>query len=133
VLDVGTPALWWAFVPAVLWAAWIGVVRRDWRGWAVLMAFAAGWLTWFSVPGRTMFLFYMTPLVPFLVIGVTLALGAVLGPARASEQRRMIGLVAVCGYLAVVVVNSAWLWPILTGQLITYEEWRSRIWFPSWI
>jgi dolichyl-phosphate-mannose--protein O-mannosyl transferase len=75
----------------------------------------------------------MTPLVPFLVIGVTLALGAVLGPARASEQRRMIGLVAVCGYLGVVVVNSAWLWPILTGQLITYEEWRSRIWFPSWI
>jgi dolichyl-phosphate-mannose--protein O-mannosyl transferase len=45
----------------------------------------------------------------------------------------MIGLVAVCGYVAVVVVNSAWLWPILTGQLITYEEWRSRIWFPSWI
>ena len=75
VLDVGTPALWWAFAPAVLWAGWIAVARRDWRGWTVLVAFAAGWLTWFSVPGRTMFLFYMTPLVPFLVIGVTLALG----------------------------------------------------------
>ena len=43
------------------------VTRRDWRGWAVLVAFLAGWVTWFSVPGRTMFLFYMTPLVPFLV------------------------------------------------------------------
>jgi dolichyl-phosphate-mannose-protein mannosyltransferase len=133
VLDVGTPALWWAFVPAVLWALWIGLVRRDWRGWAVLMAFAAGWVTWFSVPGRTMFLFYMTPLVPFLVIGVTLVLGTALGPARATEQRRTIGLVAVCAYVALVVVNSAWLWPILTGQLIPYDEWRSRIWFPSWI
>jgi dolichyl-phosphate-mannose-protein mannosyltransferase len=133
VLDVGTPALWWAFVPAVLWAGWIALVRRDWRGWAVLMAFLAGWVTWFSVPGRTMFLFYMTPLVPFLVIGVTLILGAVLGPARAGEQRRMIGLVAVCGYVALVVVNSAYLWPILSGQLITYEQWRDRIWFPSWI
>jgi dolichyl-phosphate-mannose--protein O-mannosyl transferase len=58
-----------------------------------LVAFAAGWLTWFSIPGRTMFLFYMTPLVPFLVIGVTLMLGAVLGPAT-LEQRRLIGLVA---------------------------------------
>jgi dolichyl-phosphate-mannose-protein mannosyltransferase len=133
VLDVGTPALWWAFVPAVLWALWIGLVRRDWRGWVVLMAFAAGWVTWFSVPGRTMFLFYMTPLVPFLVIGVTLILGTVLGPARATEQRRMVGLVAVCAYVALVVVNTAWLWPILSGQLITYEEWHSRIWFPSWI
>jgi dolichyl-phosphate-mannose--protein O-mannosyl transferase len=75
----------------------------------------------------------MTPLVPFLVIGVTLILGAVLGSAGAGEQRRTIGLVAVCAYVALVVVNSAWLWPILSGQLITYQEWRSRIWFPSWI
>ena len=133
VLDVGTPALWWAFLPAVLYAVWIAAVRRDWRGWAVLVAFGAGWLTWFSIPGRTMFLFYMTPLVPFLVIGVTLVLGAVLGPARASETRRLAGLVAVCGYVALVVVNGAWLWPILSGQLITYEQWHSRIWFPSWI
>lgn len=133
VLDVGTPALWWAFVPAVLWAGWIGLVRRDWRGWVVLVAFFAGWVTWLSVPGRTMFLFYMTPLVPFLVLGVTLVLGAVLGSARDDEQRRTAGLIAVCGYVALVVINSAWLWPILSGQLITYEEWRSRIWFPSWI
>jgi dolichyl-phosphate-mannose--protein O-mannosyl transferase len=133
VLDVGTPALWWAFVPAVLWAVWIALVRHDWRGWTVLIAFGAGWLSWFSVPGRTMFLFYMTPLVPFLIIGVTLGLGAVLGSARAGETRRTIGLVAVCGYVALVVVNSAWLWPILSGQLITYAEWRARISFPSWI
>lgn len=133
VLDVGTPALWWAFVPAVLWAGWIALVRRDWRGWAVLVAFGAGWLTWFSIPGRTMFIFYMTPLVPFLVIGVTLGLGAMLGSARSGEPRRTFGLLAVCAYVGLVVVNSAWLWPILSGQLITYEEWRSRIWFPSWI
>ncbi len=133
VLDVGTPALWWAFVPAVLWAGWIALVRRDWRGWAVLVAFAAGWLSWFSVPGRTMFIFYMTPLVPFLVLGITLGLGAVLGPARAGEPRRTFGLLAVCAYVALVVVNFAWLWPILSGQLITYQEWDARIWFPSWI
>jgi dolichyl-phosphate-mannose-protein mannosyltransferase len=133
VLDVGTPALWWAFAPAVLWAGWIALTRRDWRGWSVLVAFAAGWLTWFSVPGRTMFLFYMTPLVPFLVIGVTLGLGALLGTARSTDRRRTLGLVAVCGYVALVVVNSVWLWPVLSGQLITYEEWRDRIWFPSWI
>lgn len=133
VLDVGTPALWWAFGPAVLWAVWVALVRRDWRGWAVLFAFGAGWLSWFSIPGRTMFIFYMTPLVPFLVIGVTLALGAVLGRATASETRRLVGLVAVCGYVALVVINTTWLWPILSGQLITYQEWRDRIWFPSWI
>lgn len=133
VLDVGTPALWWAFVPALLWMTWVALSRRDWRAGAVLAAFAAGWLSWFLVPGRTMFIFYMTPLVPFLVLGVTFALGDLLGRANAGETRRLIGLVSVSGYVALVVVNFVWLWPILTGQLISYDDWHARIWFPSWI
>ncbi|MEN3357703.1 MAG: dolichyl-phosphate-mannose-protein mannosyltransferase, partial [Mycobacteriales bacterium] len=72
VLAVGTPALWWAFVPAVLWCGWLVLSRRDWRATVVLVAFAAGWLSWFLEPGRTMFIFYMAPLVPFLALGVTL-------------------------------------------------------------
>ena len=67
------------------------VARRDRRRLAVAVAFAAGWLTWFINPDRTMFIFYMAPVVPFFVLGVTLVLGAVLGPAGASEQRRMFG------------------------------------------
>ncbi len=133
VLAVGTPALWWAFVPALLWTGWLAATRRDWRAWSVLVAFAAGWLAWFTIPGRTMFLFYMAPLVPFLVIGMTLALGGVLGRAGAGETRRLVGLLSVTGYVAVVAVNLAWLWPILTGQLISYDAWHARIWFPSWI
>ena len=42
-------------------------------------------------------------------------------------------MVAVAGYLALVVINFAWLWPTLTGQLMTYDAWHARIWFPSWI
>jgi dolichyl-phosphate-mannose--protein O-mannosyl transferase len=133
VLAVGTPALWWAFVPAVLWCGWLVLTRRDWRAGAVLVAFSAGWLSWFLTPGRTMFLFYMAPLVPFLVLGVTLALGDVLGRAGATETRRLVGLLAVTGYVALVVVDFAWLWPILSGQLTSWETWHARIWFPSWV
>jgi dolichyl-phosphate-mannose--protein O-mannosyl transferase len=133
VLAVGTPALWWAFVPAVLWCGWLALSRRDWRGTTVLVAFAAGWAAWFLTPGRTMFLFYMAPLVPFLVIGVTLALGDVLGRANSTELRRLVGLLAVSGYVALVAVDFGWLWPILTGQLSSYEAWHARIWFGSWI
>jgi dolichyl-phosphate-mannose--protein O-mannosyl transferase len=133
VLAVGTPALWWAFVPAVLWCCWLVFTRRDWRASTVLVAFAAGWLSWFLEPGRTMFIFYMAPLVPFLVLGVTLVLGDALGRANSTETRRLVGLLVVCGYVAVVAVNFGWLWPILSGQLSTYEGWHARIWFPSWI
>jgi dolichyl-phosphate-mannose-protein mannosyltransferase len=133
VLDLGTPALWWAFVPALLWCCWLVLSRRDWRAWSVLVAFGAGWLAWFSIPGRTMFLFYMAPLVPFLVLGVTLVLGDVLGRVQATEVRRLAGLLGVSGYVALVAVNFGWLWPVLTGQLVTYDAWHARMWFFSWI
>ena len=133
ILAIGTPALWWAFVPMLVWMLWWLVSRFDWRATAVLVAFVAGWAVWLTDPGRTMFLFYMTPLVPFLVMGVTFVLGDVLGRADDSASRRSWGRVAVCGYVAVVLVNFVWLHPVLTGGLLSYDQWHARIWFNSWI
>lgn len=133
IVALGAPALWWVFLPAVIWMIWLVVSRRDWRAIAVLMAFVAGWATWLINTSRTMFFFYMTPLVPFLVIGVTLVLGQILGRSEDTDRRRTLGLLVVCLYLAVVVINFAWLWPILTGQRISYSAWQARMWFSSWI
>ncbi len=69
VLLIGTPLMWWAFVPMLLWLAWHWFTTRDWRAGAVWVAFVAGWLVWFQNLKRTMFLFYMAPLVPFLIMG----------------------------------------------------------------
>ena len=87
VLLIGTPLMWWAFVPALIWLVWHWFTTRDWRASMVWLAMAAGWLVWFQDPKRTMFLFYMTPLVPFLILGVTLALGVMLGPAVGTVTR----------------------------------------------
>jgi len=133
IVSLGTPALWWAFLPALLWMIWVFFSRWDWRAGAVLMAFLAGWATWLENTSRTMFFFYMTPLVPFLVIGVTLCLGDILGKRSDSETRYVIGLAIVCAYLAIVIINFAYLWPILTGQKITYMQWSDRMWLSSWI
>lgn len=143
VLLIGTPLLWWAFVPMLLWLAWHWFTRRDWRAGAVWVAFAAGWLVWFKDLQRTMFLFYMAPLVPFLVLGLTMALGAVLGPAdrhtgdevrdARSLRRRRWGAAAVSAYLALVIANFAWMWPIYTGGLLTYDQWHAHMWLPSWV
>jgi len=158
VLLIGTPLMWWAFVPMLLWLAWHWATTRDWRAAAVWVAFIAGWLVWFQNLDRTMFLFYMAPLVPFLIIGVTLALGTMLGPAlpavpvrdyddpdaepypteeeeryERARRRRAWGVGGIAVYLALVVADFAWMWPLFTGGLLTYEEWHLHMWLPSWV
>ena len=133
ILMVGTPALWFAFGPAMLWMVWRMLAHRDWRAGAVLVGIAAGWLSWFVNRERTMFIFYMSPVVPFFVMAVALALGDALGRARDTVVRRQLGLAAISLYVALVVLNFGFFYPILTGLPLAYDEWLSRMWFPSWL
>ncbi|TFV63332.1 UNVERIFIED_ORG: phospholipid carrier-dependent glycosyltransferase [Bacillus sp. AZ43] len=132
ILMVGTPTLWFAFVPALVWLAWRIVARRDPSSVPVAVAIAAGWLTWFMNPERTMFIFYMAPALPFFVLAVVLVLQDVLGQAGADSLRRQIGLGAVCLYVALVGATFVFFYPVLTGQPLSHSEWLLRMWFPSW-
>jgi dolichyl-phosphate-mannose--protein O-mannosyl transferase len=131
ILMVGTPTLWFLFVPAVLWMVWRLVARRDPAALTVLVGIAAGWLTWFVNLDRTMFIFYMAPALPFFVLAVTLVLQDVIGPPGDSF-RRQIGLGAVCLYVALVAATFVFFHPVLTGQPLSHAEWLLRMWFPSW-
>ena len=92
ILLIGTPLMYWAFVPALIWCLWHWATTRDWRAGAVWMAFLAGWGVWLQNTRRTGFLFYMTPLMPFLVLGLTFAVGAML--SRTADERAEPDLVA---------------------------------------
>jgi dolichyl-phosphate-mannose--protein O-mannosyl transferase len=143
ILLIGTPLLWWAFVPMLLWMAWHWFTTRDWRAGVVWVAFIAGWVVWFQDLKRTMFLFYMAPLVPFLIIGVTLGLGVMLGaPARETgdvgrdtraNRRRQWGIAGVAIFLGLVIADFGWMWPLFTGGLRTYDQWHAHMWLPSWV
>ncbi|WP_433665290.1 dolichyl-phosphate-mannose--protein mannosyltransferase [Nocardia sp. CA-128927] len=132
IMLIGTPALWWLALPAVGWALWQSVTRRDWRYLAVLAGYAAGWLPWFAVLDRQMYYFYATAMAPFLVMLVALALGQLLGRATESSERRGTGLLLVCLYLGLVIANFAWNYPILTALPITLSTWQQHLWLPSW-
>ena len=137
VLAQGTPAIWWASIGALAFCLGWWVVRRDWRAGAVLVAVAAGWLPWFWYAwhdNRTEYFFYAVVFVPFLVIAITLCLGLIIGPARADPVRRAVGAVVVGAYLILVLVNFAFLYPVLTAQIVPYTAWLHRMWFHNaWI
>jgi dolichyl-phosphate-mannose--protein O-mannosyl transferase len=129
---IGTPALWWPAPAALGWSLWRSVTSFDWRYAAVLVGYLAGYLPWFLDIDRQMYFFYATPMAPFLVLGVTLCLGDVLGRARAGDRRRSIGLLVIAVYLGLAVANFAWLWPVMVGDSITLAQWNAEMWLPSW-
>jgi dolichyl-phosphate-mannose-protein mannosyltransferase len=148
VLAIGTPLIWWGGTLALIFCLnwWlIGLIgdlvfkrtpKRDWRAGAVLLGVSAGWLPWIWYAwhdNRTEFYYYAVVFDPFLVIAITLCLGLIIGPARAGPGRRAIGAVGAGGYLLAVLVNLAYIYPILTAEVIPYTDWLSRMWFRRWI
>ena len=132
VMIVGTPAMWWVAVPVLVWALWRAVVRRDWRYGAVLVGYSAGWLPWFADIDRQMYFFYATTMAPFLVMAIALILGDILQAPNQSRERRTLGLIVVSCYVALVITNYAWLYPVLTGIPVSNATWNMEIWLPSW-
>ncbi|WP_025273651.1 dolichyl-phosphate-mannose--protein mannosyltransferase [Haloglycomyces albus] len=134
VLLLGTPLLWWLFIPALLAMALWGIARKDWRAGLVVVVVTAGILPWLFYPDRTMFFFYIAPVVPFFIIAVVWMLGLILGPAGSSSERRLIGALIVGAYVAAVVLCFAYFWPLYTGEPMNYDDWHSRIWLSDrWI
>ncbi|MGC5018632.1 dolichyl-phosphate-mannose--protein mannosyltransferase [Micromonospora sp. DT47] len=150
ILLLGTPLLWWSFLPALAALAWLGLARRDWRAGAILLTVATGLLPWFwfALDGRTMFSFYAAPVLPFLVLAVVYVLGAIVtptvpdGPAPADPEeaaergadRRMVGGVIVGAYVLLVALCFAYFYPIFVGHVLPYDDWSARMWLDGrWI
>ncbi|WP_104042954.1 dolichyl-phosphate-mannose--protein mannosyltransferase [Arthrobacter sp. ZGTC412] len=133
ILSVGNPMIWWAaaisLVVLLFW--WAG--RRDWRAGAVLAGVAAGYLPWFMYPERTMFYFYAVSFEPFLVLALVYCLGLVLGRTTDPRWRRRSGLYLVALFVAAAVLLAGYFYPVWAAEIIPYQEWRLRMWMPSWI
>jgi dolichyl-phosphate-mannose--protein O-mannosyl transferase len=133
ILSVGNPLIWWSatvsLVILLFW--WAG--RRDWRAGAILAGVGAGYLPWFLYPERTMFTFYAVSFEPFLILALTYCLGLALGRRQDPLWRRRSGLYLVALFVAGAVLLSAFFYPIWTAEVIPYQDWRFRMWMPSWI
>ncbi|HET7326197.1 MAG TPA: phospholipid carrier-dependent glycosyltransferase [Nocardioidaceae bacterium] len=132
ILAIGTPALWWGGLLALLASLWWWIGARDWRFGLALVGVASTWLPWLRFSERPIFLFYAVAIIPFTVIATTLALGKILGPPGRS-RRRLVGACVAGGFVALVAANFAFYYPIWTDGLLTHEDWLDRIWFTRWI
>jgi dolichyl-phosphate-mannose-protein mannosyltransferase len=135
---IGTPLLWWAGAVAMIVAAVFWIARRDWRYGVAVVGVVAGWVPWFFFAERPIFFFYAVAMIPFTVIALSLLLGAIIGKAAndgsvPATTRRMVGTAVAGAFVILVVLNFAYIWPILTDEVMPHADWLSRMWFSRWI
>jgi dolichyl-phosphate-mannose--protein O-mannosyl transferase len=122
---IGNVVTWYAALVAGVW-----MLIRSARKWrperVVMMGWLAQYLPWLFVQ-RTLFFFYMTPVVPFMMI----ALAA--GLTRMGDAGRLERWLAG-SFVALGVGVMLWFfYPYLTAIPMPLELWKSHLWFPTWL
>ena len=133
VLPLGNPAIWWVAIPVMLFCLGWWLTRRDWRACFALLCICACWLPWFLFLSRTKFDYYSLEFLPYLILCITLCLGLIIGPARASMTRRATGTAIAGTYVLAVLILFWYFYPILAGQVIPYTSWLRHMWYHGWI
>jgi dolichyl-phosphate-mannose--protein O-mannosyl transferase len=124
--------LWWLAIAALalvigMWFRSIVTRHFDPAITIIIAVVSAGYLPWFFFQERTVFTFYAIVFQPFLILALVYA-------ARAILQRFIkSGEIIVAALFILIFLNFVYFLPIYLGDVITYEAWRSRMWFPSWI
>ncbi|HEY0387582.1 MAG TPA: glycosyltransferase family 39 protein [Gaiellales bacterium] len=123
VLAVGSPLIWWCGFAAAAAAVALAVRSRgtDLAALAVALGVGCTYVPWLLLAhGRSfVFLYYMTPVVPFLCLAVGWAAVRV-------------GHAAVWAAPAFAVLSIALLvfwWPVLTARPVAFGGWRDRVVF----
>ena len=128
ILGIGNPALFWGAVLVIPYLALVWRTRKEWQAGAILVPILLQLLPWFAV-ARPLFLFYMTPVAPFLALGMVYPLRDLM---RSRLDRRL-AFAAAALVVGVCVALFAFFWPVLAASSITYDEWSSRIWLEGWV
>jgi dolichyl-phosphate-mannose--protein O-mannosyl transferase len=101
VIAMGNPFLWWVATLGLVAAPILALLRRTTLLLPAAIIVVALYLPWFATT-RTSFLYYMTPVAPFLAILAAAALLAFAGTARLPRRGVLV--------MAVTAVATAVLW-----------------------
>jgi dolichyl-phosphate-mannose--protein O-mannosyl transferase len=137
--SIPNPLIWYGGVAAAVYLLFLLV-----RGWIIrrpvgaevglpLVGLAATYLPWLMFPERTIFQFYTVVMMPFLVIALALTLRIIAGRREDPLYRRQSGERTVMICLAVIVLVSAFFYPVWTGMSVPYQFWLLHNWLPGWV
>jgi dolichyl-phosphate-mannose--protein O-mannosyl transferase len=134
VLALGTPILWWVGTIAItivigFWIKSLIARRTDQAANLVVIGIAAGYLPWFAMQQRTTFTFYAIVFQPFLILAIVYCAKLILD----SDLKPVVSQSIVAGIFITILLCFIYFLPLFTGQVMTYDAWKMRMWFDSWI
>jgi len=139
VLALGTPFLWWAATVAlaVVIGFWIRTLLHrnfDPALTIIVAGICAGYLPWFFFQERTVFNFYSIVFEPFLILALVYCARIFLtSQRRKSDRAYRFAQIVLFAVFALIAANFIYFLPLYMGDVITYQAWQARMWFPSWI
>lgn len=103
IVALGNPVVWWGFL-LVLPVAAIGAIRRpQWQDAVVFGGYVAMFVPWLYI-GRSQFIFYMLPAVPFMCLGIVAAI------RKVSSRAASAAAIGVAALATVAAIAFMWLW-----------------------
>ena len=130
VLALGTPLLWWSAAIGLVFLFVFWLRKRELNTGFILLAVGAGYLPWFAYPQRTTFTFYSIIFEPWLIMTLVAALRIYYLSSFGNQRFKFFSIIFLT---AVIAANFVYHFPIFVGQIITYDDWHSLMWFEKWI
>ncbi|MDR6865727.1 dolichyl-phosphate-mannose--protein O-mannosyl transferase [Microbacterium resistens] len=137
--SIPNPVLWYLGVAAALYLLFRlvrGLIDRapmPWTHAIPLVGLAGTYVPWLMFPERTIFQFYTVAMLPFLILALVLALKDVAGPRSAPVSQRKAGQRTVAVVVIVVLLVSAFFYPLWVGMAIPYDFWVLHNWMTGWV
>ena len=122
VVALGNPAVWWGFLVSVAVRTGADRPPPSWQHAVTFGGYAVMFLPWFAV-GRTQFIWYMLPAVPFMCLCVASTLRGL--PARVPRN-------AAVAFGAATFIAAVAFMPLWTGWPVADAWVRALAWLPDW-
>jgi dolichyl-phosphate-mannose-protein mannosyltransferase len=132
ITGIANPLIWWAATAAILYLVYRLARYREWRVGLILMGMVAGYVPWLMYLHRTVFQFYTIAFEPYMILGLTMVIGLLLGGRDDPHDRRARALPFVAAFLALAVIVSAFYWPLWTGMQLDIRWIQLHWWLPTW-
>jgi len=122
ILALGNVVTWYGALAALVW-----LIVRSLRSWRperfILVAWQTQYLPWLVV-ARPLFLFYMTPAVPFMMVALAAGLNALRTKNRLANRLVLAYLILGVGVMLV------YFYPIIAAVSVPQSIWQGHMWVP---